>query len=70
MLILCYLIVAASFFVHEDPTSGGNFLIKTCIHMFAISPCVSAFFERSDLNYIVESGHNWEQILIWQMITK
>ncbi|KAH9652561.1 vacuolar cation/proton exchanger 5 [Citrus sinensis] len=24
MLILCYLIVAASFFVHEDPTSGGT----------------------------------------------
>ncbi|KAK9212947.1 hypothetical protein WN943_002332 [Citrus x changshan-huyou] len=49
MLILCYLIVAASFFVHEDPTSGGNFLIKTCIHIFAISSCALSFFERSDI---------------------
>ncbi|KAF8410908.1 hypothetical protein HHK36_003445 [Tetracentron sinense] len=28
MLILCYLIVAASFFVHVDPTSVGEFLMK------------------------------------------
>ncbi|KAF8409807.1 hypothetical protein HHK36_005886 [Tetracentron sinense] len=28
MLILCYLIVAASFFVHVDPASIGEFLIK------------------------------------------
>ncbi|KAK7816642.1 vacuolar cation/proton exchanger 2 [Quercus suber] len=28
MLILCYLIVAASFFVHEDSSQGGQFYIK------------------------------------------
>ncbi|KAL6313807.1 hypothetical protein AAG906_010226 [Vitis piasezkii] len=35
MLILCYLIVAASFFVHVDPTSVGQFLIK----IFNWCPC-------------------------------
>ncbi|XP_034678412.1 vacuolar cation/proton exchanger 5-like isoform X1 [Vitis riparia] len=35
MLILCYLIVAASFFVHVDPTSVGQFLVK----IFNWCPC-------------------------------
>ncbi|XP_010644649.1 vacuolar cation/proton exchanger 5 isoform X2 [Vitis vinifera] len=35
MLILCYLIVAASFFVHVDPTLVGQFLIK----IFNWCPC-------------------------------
>lgn len=30
MLILCYLIVAASFFVHVDPTAGKNLLLVFC----------------------------------------
>lgn len=59
MLILCYLIVAASFFVHEDPTSGGNFLIKTCIHIFAISSCALSFFERSDIML-------WKVAITWR----
>lgn len=59
MLILCYLIVAASFFVHEDPTPGGNFLIKTCIHIFAISSCALSFFELSDIML-------WKVAITWR----
>ena len=52
MLILSYLIVAASFFVHVDPSEIGQFKIKASTFHAEISSLYEYLYKKTYLMYL------------------